>query len=62
MMFWEKILLRTVSLLTNVNKDMGLSYTNNTKIDRHKYVPVGINKRNYCARLNSLFLCFMVAW
>jgi hypothetical protein len=34
MMFWEKILLITVSLLTNVNKDMGLSYTNNTKNDR----------------------------
>jgi hypothetical protein len=33
MMFWEKILLITVSLLTNVNKDMGLSYTNNTKND-----------------------------
>jgi hypothetical protein len=61
MTFWEKILLITVSLLTNVNKDMGLSYTDNTKNDRRKYVPVGINKRNYCTRLNSLFLCFMVA-
>jgi hypothetical protein len=32
MMFWEKILLITVSLLTKVNKDMGLSYTNILKM------------------------------
>jgi hypothetical protein len=32
MMFWEKILLITVSLLTNVNKDMGLSYTDILKM------------------------------
>ena len=61
MMFWEKISIITVSLLTKVNKDMGLSYTNNTKNDLRKYVPVGINKRNYCTKLNSLYLCCMVA-
>jgi hypothetical protein len=62
MIVWERIFVITVSLLTNVNKDMGLGYMHIPNNGWSTYVPVGINKENYCMKFTSLFLCFIAAW